>query len=499
MKSNYLILAMFAMTLTSCAMNTAMTNSNSYTQDDIYYVPTNNNSYTLSRAKNTPNNSNSSTSKNTYNQAVTTEYTNTGNQVYFNTNSRTKTYYGNNNTYYIKGYWLNDFIGSDNDLEEAYNMISRYPQGFSVAAAGSINAIMDISFDSDWNVFSDGDRYWWFPSNQNFNYYSIFMFGNYANYIYAPFIYSPYVGISYNRFASSNRRYNRGFSINFGIVNPWYLNSLSMNSFNYYNGYYDNYYNGYGYYDNWGRWNYGRPYYYGHNRYGSYYDNKYIRHYGGYTTWYKPYRTNNHKRDPYGQRPNIGNGVNQNTQRYNNGRIVHQNGTTVKRSSTGRVIRPNTSTTVRRPTRTNTTRSTARDRSTTRRNKNSSVNKSSSGRVIRPTKSTTARRPTKNTTNRGTTTVRRPLKNTRTRINRGSQNRVIRPITRSSNKNYKSNNVRRNSNINRVIKSPTRTVRRNTYTPTRNTRNTRSNTTNTIQRTINRSNNSGRGGRIRRK
>lgn len=517
MKSNYLMLATFAMIISSCAMTTAMTDGGAYPQDDIYYIPRGHNSYTLSRVENTPDAYSSNTSGNTYNQSEITSSVDSDGNIYYNANSRTKTYYGNNNTYYIKGYWLNDFIGSDNDLEEAYNMIARYPQGFSVAAAGSINAIMDISFDSDWNVFTDGDRYWWFPSNQNFDYYSKFMFGNYENYIYAPFIYSPSMGVRYDYF-SRNSRISRGFRINFGMVDPWYLSNLSMNGYwqygNYYNGYYGNYYNPYYsnyYYGNWRRWNYGRPYHYGYRRYDPYYDNRRVRHYGGSTTWYKPYRIDNNKRDPYGQRPNTGNSVSRNSQRYNNGKVVNQNGTTVQRSSTGRVIRPTTSTTVRKQTRTNTAKSNTTNRSTTTRNNNSSVKKSTTGRVVRPTKSTTVRRPTRSTTTstrNNSTTVRRSSQsssNRKTQTTRTTQSRVVRvvrPVTRSSNRSNRSNKsstVKRNTS--QVVKTPTRTVRRSTSTPTRSTtstRSTRSTTTNTVQRTVNRSNNSG-GGRIKRR
>jgi len=518
MKSNYLMLATFAMIISSCAMTTTMTDSGGYPQDDIYYIPNRHNFYTLSRVEKTPDAYSSNTSENTYNQSENTQSIDSDGNIYYNSNSRTKTYYGNDNTYYIKGYWLNDFIGSDNDLEEAYNMIARYPQGFSVAAAGSINAIMDISFDSDWNVFTDGDRYWWFPSNQNFDYYSKFMFGNYENYIYAPFIYSPYMGVRYDHFYR-NSRISRGFSINFGMVDPWYLNNLSMNGYwgygNYYNGYYGNYYNPYYdnyYYGNWGRWNYGRPYHYGYRRYYPYYENRYIRHYGGSTTWYKPYRIDNNKRDPYGQRPNTGNSVSRNTQRYNNGRVVNQNGTTVQRSSTGRVIRPTTSTTVRKQTRRNTVRSTTTSRSTNTRNNNSSVKKSSTGRIVRPTSSTTVRRPTRSTTTstrNNSTSVRRSTQSSSNKNTRTTRSRVVRPVTKSSNRSNKSSTVKRNTS--RVVKTPTRTVRRSTYTPTKSTSTssrssysrstytpTRSTTTKTVQRTINRSNNSG-GGRIKRR
>lgn len=106
---------------------------------------------------------------------------------------------------FIEGYWLNDFRGSEYDKEEAYRIIAMYPMGFAITSADDRTA-MELSFDSDWNVFTDGRNYWWFPSNSNFELYHDFIFGNYRKsidkYIYfrPAYTYSPSISLSFSTF-----------------------------------------------------------------------------------------------------------------------------------------------------------------------------------------------------------------------------------------------------------------------------------------------------------
>ena len=61
--------------------------------------------------------------------------------------------------------------------------INMYPEGFANFSNGQEIAL-NLSFDSDWNVYTDNGRYWWFPSNTNINLYSSLLFGTYPKYIW---------------------------------------------------------------------------------------------------------------------------------------------------------------------------------------------------------------------------------------------------------------------------------------------------------------------------
>ena len=69
------------------------------------------------------------------------------------------------------GYWIGGFKGSENDLEECARIMNRYPEGFAYFGNG-YEIAQNLSFSSDWNVYTIDGRYWWFPSSSNVGLYS---------------------------------------------------------------------------------------------------------------------------------------------------------------------------------------------------------------------------------------------------------------------------------------------------------------------------------------
>ncbi len=161
-----------------------------------------------------------------------------------------------------QGYWIGGFKGNQRDLDECVRIMNRYPEGFAIF--GNAHEIaMRLSFDSDWNVYTVNNRYWWFPSNTNIELYSKLHFGTYPDFMWTVMWNDP----RFDRFAMDrwNSRWNFGFGYsswgnNWGW-NSWY-NPWGWNHSSYW---------GYGYYPGWrhdpwywhNHWNYGywHPYY----------------------------------------------------------------------------------------------------------------------------------------------------------------------------------------------------------------------------------------------
>lgn len=198
-----------------------------------------------------------------------------------------------------KGYWIGGFKGNNRDRDEAKHIMNRYPEGFAYIANGEEIA-MNLSFDPDWNVYTENGRYWWFPSNTNIELYSQFLFGNYPKYVYTVVWNNP-------QFTSWDFDYafnwgfrtgwaSSGWNFGFGWNYPWY--SGWNNSWNC------------GWYDPW--WNYGYngcyPPYYGH----PHWSNPHWGHPGGgnghYPNWGPP-----NNRPVNGLRPNHSGSVRPNT------------------------------------------------------------------------------------------------------------------------------------------------------------------------------------------
>ena len=153
------------------------------------------------------------------------------------------------------GYWIGGFRGSDNDLEECVRIMNRYPEGFAYFGNG-YEIAQNLSFSSDWNVFTLNGRYWWFPSNSNISLYNEMIFGNYPKYIWTVAWNDP----RFDSFAWSNRvafGWDRwGWRGSFGWGNSWGWDPY-WNNYGYYHGYYDpwgwnSWGPNYGYYPGWG-------------------------------------------------------------------------------------------------------------------------------------------------------------------------------------------------------------------------------------------------------
>ena len=56
------------------------------------------------------------------------------------------------------GYWLGGYRGPASDLTEIQRIINMYPEGFANFSNGQEIAL-NLSFDSDWNVYTDNGRY----------------------------------------------------------------------------------------------------------------------------------------------------------------------------------------------------------------------------------------------------------------------------------------------------------------------------------------------------
>ena len=158
------------------------------------------------------------------------------------------------------GYWIGGFKGSENDLEECVRIMNRYPEGFAYFGNG-YEIAQNLSFSSDWNVYTIDGRYWWFPSSSNVGLYSQLIFGNYPKYIWTVIWNDP----RFDSFAWSNNvsfGWNRwGWGASFGWGNSWGWDP-------YWNNYYGYGYNpwgwGHGFYDPWS-WNPYWNHYYGYH------------------------------------------------------------------------------------------------------------------------------------------------------------------------------------------------------------------------------------------
>ena len=114
------------------------------------------------------------------------------------------------------GYWIGGYRGPASDLAEIQRIINMYPEGFANFSNGQEIAL-NLSFDSDWNVYTDNGRYWWFPSNTNINLYSSLLFGTYPKYIWTIVWNNPRFD-SWAFDATFNNRFN--WSLNLGWGGP---------------------------------------------------------------------------------------------------------------------------------------------------------------------------------------------------------------------------------------------------------------------------------------
>lgn len=372
----------------------------------------------------------------------------------------------NETIYENTGYWIGGYKGSENDLEEISRIINMYPEGFGYISNGQ-DIAMNLSFDPDWNVYTDNGRYWWFPSSSNINLYSSLLFGTYPKYIWTVVWNNP----GYDSWAF-NSGFNSGFSIGFnsgwngfgfgfgwnsGFYNPWYNNWYG-------GGWYDPWWGGYrpgwGYYPNW------------HNHWHDH--GWHNGHWGGghYPNWgppsYRPDRPNSNQRPNHGgivgNRPNNGGIIGNGTVRpgsttrpgsSNSGSSIRPGSTTTSRpdysiTRPGSVTRPgSTGTTTTRPGSIGTTRpgstTTTRPGSTTTypnvtRPGSTSTTRPGSTTTTRPGSTTTYPNVTRpgstSTTRPGSTTTTRPGSTSSTRPGSVSPNQYTRPQSNSNIKTY---------------------------------------------------------------
>ncbi len=174
--------------------------------------------------------------------------------------------------YENRGYWIGGFKGSVQDMREAARIIAQYPEGFGYIANGQEIAL-DLSLDSDWNVYTVDGRFWWFPSSSNVEFYTQFILGNYPRYVWTV----AWNDYRYDSWAFNARFGWPGLSIGFGwnyhgYYDPWYYDP-------WYGGWGWPYYS-HGYYNHW----YHDHWYYDHWRPGHYYPGYYYPDYG----WHRP-------------------------------------------------------------------------------------------------------------------------------------------------------------------------------------------------------------------
>lgn len=238
---------------------------------------------------------------------------------------------GNVTVYSNTGYWIGGFKGSERDLLEAARIINMYPNGFGFFANGQ-DIALDLSFDPDWNVYTDDNRYWWFPSSTNIELYSSMLFGTYPKYMWTTVWDNP-------RFDSW--AFNSSFNLNFGWGRPGWGFGISLGSGWYdpwgYNGWY-----GYPYYGGWHNSWWNDPWHHHH-----YYPHWGNNHWGGgnLPSWGPP--SGRPSRPSIGQRPNSGGGITGirpgNSSRPN-GSVTRPSGVTRPNSSLrpdGSITRPN--------------------------------------------------------------------------------------------------------------------------------------------------------------
>lgn len=370
-----------------------------------------------------------------------------------NRNIYRETNYTSSNQSQNDGYWMKEYRGNNRDLEEIQRIINMYPNGFATFSNGEQIAV-ELSFDSDWNVYTDGNgRYWWFPSSSNVQLYSKLMMGDYQKYIWT-------VLDRNNTYTTFNFNLS---PLRIGYANPWtydywgYRPFLSRWDYDYYSPYYyDSYYswrhrysmNRYydpWYYDYYG-YNYNRNYYYNH--YGYWNDGNYMYKQDKYDIDRRFVGSDRIKHNSYGTRPTYGSGRISSSSHINRDRfnISRPSSSSATVSSSRAISRPTNgfSVGVKRPTMSS-QRSTSRvksivlptvSRQSTRKAKYNRPNVN----VGRPTKSSSKNsdyryerpsvphRPKYNSNNR-TESVNRSIP---TRNNSGGGGRVSRPVRRPS-------------------------------------------------------------------
>ena len=343
----------------------------------------------------------------------------------------------NETLYQNTGYWIGGYKGNENDLQEIQQIINQYPNGFAFFSGNGTDIAMNLSFDSDWNVYTDNGYYWWFPSSSNMELYSSLLFGTYPKQIWTIAWDNP----SFDSWAfDSHFNNNVNWNINIGWGSPGWNFGFGWNS-GYYHGY------NHGWYDPWcDPWH--RPYY-GYN-------SCWNRPHWNNPHWNRPHWNDNHYPiypsrpvpiKPGGSRPGVGNTI-------SGVRPGSSSRPGVSGNRPGSVTRPNTSTRPNNMTRpgTSTTRpgSSVRPGSTTRPG-----NTTRPGSVTRPNTST---RPS-TTTRPGTVT--RPSSTTRPNTSTRPSN-VTRPSTRPNSSTRPSTSTR--SSVNRSSSHSSRP--QNNYVPT---------------------------------
>ncbi len=139
--------------------------------------------------------------------------------------------------YQDAGYWIGGYKGNERDFDEIQRIINMYPNGFAFFNGNGYDIAMNLSFDTDWNVYTDNGRYWWFPSNSNIELYSSLLFGTYPKYIWTIIWDRPY----FDRWAFDHTFNNHfGWGFNFGWGGPGWNLGFGYNSY-WYDPWYDSY------------------------------------------------------------------------------------------------------------------------------------------------------------------------------------------------------------------------------------------------------------------
>ena len=291
------------------------------------------------------------------------------------------------------GYWIGGYKGPESDLDEIQHIINLYPNGFAFFNSNGFNIAMNLSFDSDWNVYTYDGRYWWFPSYSNINLYSSLLMGTYPKYIWTVIWDDPRfdswafdAGFNWGIHVGWNRwDLSFGWGWNYGWYDPWYR------------GWYDPWY--YGWHHPWyGHWGWQHPHWHDH--------------------WHHPMYPGVDIRPqqprPAGSRPSYGGGV----FGIRPGNGVYSRPGTTRRPQTGST-RPSTN-----------APSSTRQPSTGNYNRpDNSSNRPSTRPTVRPSGNTTTRPNTSGILRPGTTT--RTNHSVRTESSRRSQT-TTRPTTRQS-------------------------------------------------------------------
>ncbi len=137
-----------------------------------------------------------------------------------------------------QGYFLSSFDGDDRDRREAERLREMYPQGFGYSDGSGYSIAMWLAGSHDWNIYIDGDRVWWTPTQTNFS--------GHQSFIWSPLRYGHTFAYNYSSYYGSSF----GFGIGNGFYDDFYWNHhLGWNSpfygHNYFshNGHYYPHYN----------------------------------------------------------------------------------------------------------------------------------------------------------------------------------------------------------------------------------------------------------------